>query len=264
MRKIFFIVASVFAILSTLPAQAKYHKKQDADYVREWCSKNNGIEQKVLKNGLRPDCTTENHVVEIDSVVEWEKNLDQANGYGIESGKKAKFIAVIEEPSQVRFFNQAVAKIKRDNISVEIEKLENFKSKEQSLKEIRGPIAKLSNSGNKCHVKGCGAYGATKDFKSFSTLAECLNHGGDIPGGIKEDTLWTCEFNAVGASSKSQVNNYKSTLLKNEKTNDLNPTVKMSLSGSKCHEKGSQYYKQTKKFKPFKSKRDCLDYVAGR
>ena len=37
-----------------------------------------------------------------------------------------------------------------------------------------------------------------------------------------------------------------------------NPKVKKSKSNI-CHEKGSQYYKQTKKFESFGSIQDCLD-----
>ena len=37
-----------------------------------------------------------------------------------------------------------------------------------------------------------------------------------------------------------------------------NPRVKKSLSNI-CHQKGTQYYKQTKNFKPFNSIEDCLN-----
>ena len=37
-----------------------------------------------------------------------------------------------------------------------------------------------------------------------------------------------------------------------------NPNVKKSTSNI-CHEKGSQYYKQTKKYKSFISIEDCLE-----
>ena len=40
--------------------------------------------------------------------------------------------------------------------------------------------------------------------------------------------------------------------------NIQNPNVKKSSSGI-CNEKGSQYYKQTKKFESFSSIQDCLD-----
>ena len=37
-----------------------------------------------------------------------------------------------------------------------------------------------------------------------------------------------------------------------------NPNVKKSTSNI-CHEKGSQYYKQTKKYESFSSIEDCLE-----
>ena len=40
--------------------------------------------------------------------------------------------------------------------------------------------------------------------------------------------------------------------------NIQNPNVKKSSSGI-CHEIGSKYYKQTKKFESFSSIQDCLD-----
>ena len=40
--------------------------------------------------------------------------------------------------------------------------------------------------------------------------------------------------------------------------NFQNPNVKKSSNGI-CHEIGSQYYKQTKKFKSFSSIQDCLN-----
>ena len=39
---------------------------------------------------------------------------------------------------------------------------------------------------------------------------------------------------------------------------DNNPNVKKSTSNI-CHEKGSQYYKQTKKYESFSSIEDCLE-----
>ena len=39
---------------------------------------------------------------------------------------------------------------------------------------------------------------------------------------------------------------------------NINPKVKKS-STNICHEKGSQYYKQTKKFESFNSIEDCLN-----
>ena len=40
--------------------------------------------------------------------------------------------------------------------------------------------------------------------------------------------------------------------------NIQNPNVKKSSSGI-CHEKGSQYYKQTKKYESFNTIEDCLN-----
>ena len=37
-----------------------------------------------------------------------------------------------------------------------------------------------------------------------------------------------------------------------------NPKVKKSLSNI-CHQEGTQYYKQTRNFKPFNSIEDCLN-----
>ena len=39
---------------------------------------------------------------------------------------------------------------------------------------------------------------------------------------------------------------------------NTNPNVKKSSSGI-CHEKGSQYYKQTKKYESFNTIEDCLN-----
>ncbi len=39
---------------------------------------------------------------------------------------------------------------------------------------------------------------------------------------------------------------------------NINPKVKKS-STNICHEKGSQYYKQTKKYKSFNTIEDCLN-----
>ena len=265
MRKTAFIIFSIFSFTISLAAQAKYFKKQDADYVRQWCSQHKGTEQKVLKNGLRADCVTSLYAVEVDSVIAWEKNLDQALAYGKASGKKAKFVAVLEDPSQELYFKKAEQKIKGKNLPVEIERLENFKSKELSLKEIDGPIIKLSKSGNKCHVKGCGSYGQTKNFTPFNTLAECINAGGELPGNVGEGTLWSCEVEAAGKSSIADISkgNKSKPIADIADNATKSPPVKLSLSGNKCHKKGSRYYKQTKRFKVFSNMKDCLSYASG-
>ena len=47
-------------------------------------------------------------------------------------------------------------------------------------------------------------------------------------------------------------------LISCDSNQDFNPKVKKSLSNI-CHEKGSQYYKQTKKYKSFDTIENCLN-----
>jgi len=42
------------------------------------------------------------------------------------------------------------------------------------------PNVKKSNTGI-CHQKGSQYYNQTKNFKSFSTIKDCLNSGGRLP-----------------------------------------------------------------------------------
>ncbi|MBY0346530.1 MAG: hypothetical protein K2P98_06705 [Neisseriaceae bacterium] len=154
----------------------------------------------------RIDCVTDTHAVEVESVLKWQEGISQALRYGEASNKRPLLVLVVETQEQLSILRQAIDTIRRNNLKLEVEKLENFSSLEDSLAQIPGKTVKMSSS-KICHVKNCGHYSATKfPIAEFDTLAECLNGGGHKADNIGEETLWACERNANnGRDSRSQM-----------------------------------------------------------
>jgi hypothetical protein len=178
-----FFILILLASLVPIAHGASYNKKkQDADYVKEWCDRNRGkAEKEIDGTRKRPDCTTKSHVVEIDYADKWKKNIPQAMEYGKLSGKQAKLVMVVEsEEEERKYFEPAKKYADEKSPTLEIDILRNFKSKEASLKEIVGPPVKKSDSGI-CHEKGKGYYGKTKKFTPYNSMDDCLKSKGRLP-----------------------------------------------------------------------------------
>lgn len=182
MTKIF----KYLAILPLIATAASYnHKKQDADYVKEWCTRNGGLTEQYVSASSRVDCVTKNEVVEIEFADKYSEGIPQVARYAKESGKKGRLVLVVENPYENHYVDDARALVKAANPNINIEILTNFKSKKESLAEIGGPAVKMARRSGICHVKNKGSYGVTKKFVAYNSLEACIKAGGKRPKNAK-------------------------------------------------------------------------------
>jgi len=203
-----FALALIAFVISTPGLSlAKYHKKQDADYVKEWCDSRGGTKwvRGETSSGKRveADCVTDKFAVEVDSAEDWERNLMQAKKYGSAFDRTPMLVLVVEEPHQRKYVEEAKKFSIDYGLGVRIESLENFKSLDDSLNEIDEPIVKMSTRGI-CHVKGFGAYGQTRNYDDYDNLDDCLAAGGRLPKRVIEANIRRAEKRALKALKKTR------------------------------------------------------------
>ncbi len=107
----------LFFIISIMPTSAfeysysgnfKYvkHCHSESSYQHAWCSIHKGIEEFENRDKTRVDCLTETHAVEFDFANKWAESIGQALHYQLMTGKRAKVVLILEEPSQIVYFNR--------------------------------------------------------------------------------------------------------------------------------------------------------------
>lgn len=174
------------------------HKMQDADYAKIWCDRNCGDFQMRLSNGLRPDCTTRTHVVEVDRARAWRANIEQALNYGASGPKRGMLVLIIENEQDEVSYKEAQEDIRQRRLQIDLGKVKNFRSHKESLSLIDGPVVKLSRKAI-CHVKNTGSYADTVAIKEFDTLDACLKFGGRKDKRFSMKTLKAAEMAAIDA-----------------------------------------------------------------
>lgn len=98
MKKILLILFLQFAFLPK--AFCAKHFYREAIYQHAWCQANSGIEEYKNKDCTRVDCLTDTHAVEFDFASKWAESIGQALHYKRMTGKRAKVVLIIENPSK--------------------------------------------------------------------------------------------------------------------------------------------------------------------
>ncbi len=104
MKKVFLII--VFILASQI-SYAK-HLYKEADYQNYWCKYNNGITEYKNPDYTRVDCLTKNHAVEFDFANKWAESIGQALHYQYYTGKRAKVVLILENPSKEMCYYERV------------------------------------------------------------------------------------------------------------------------------------------------------------
>ena len=83
------------------------HLHSESSYQHAWCSAHNGIEEYENSDKTRVDCLTQTHAVEFDFANKWAESIGQAIHYHLMTGKRAKVVLILENPSkQIVYFNR--------------------------------------------------------------------------------------------------------------------------------------------------------------
>lgn len=71
-------------------------------YQLRWCADAGGRAEKVLPDGLRCDCLTDTHAVEVDFGHKWAESIGQALLYGEQTHRRPGVVLVLETQADVR------------------------------------------------------------------------------------------------------------------------------------------------------------------
>jgi len=78
-----------------LPAEAK-RLHPEKYYQNIWCSDKGGQQEVVMPNGSRADCITKDYAIEFDFADKHHEAIGQALDYGLQTGKQAGIVLILE------------------------------------------------------------------------------------------------------------------------------------------------------------------------
>ncbi len=99
--------SSFFTFLAVMifpTAACGAHLYPESHYVRQWCGEHGGEVEVILPDKTRCDCVTATHAVEIDFAAKWYEAVGQSLYYGLQTGKKAGIVLIIETESDRKYW----------------------------------------------------------------------------------------------------------------------------------------------------------------
>ena len=90
-------VAAIFILIFLLPSMLLAKRDHpERWYQVQWCEAHKGQIEVVLPDGTRCDCLTDTHAIEFDFGSNWAEAIGQSAYYGLQTGKKAGIVLVLE------------------------------------------------------------------------------------------------------------------------------------------------------------------------
>jgi len=120
-RPLLSVVVMVLMVLASCAgtAQAK-HLHKERVYQEAWCAKQEGTLEVRVPGGLRIDCETTTHAVEVDFASKWAEAIGQSVAYAGATGKRAGILLIIEKPSDERHLAKLRQAIGAGGLSIDI------------------------------------------------------------------------------------------------------------------------------------------------
>ncbi|MHC1791796.1 hypothetical protein [Solidesulfovibrio sp.] len=103
----------------SVPAQAK-HLHKERYYQNIWCAQNTGTLEVRLPGGLRIDCETETHAVEVDFAPKWAEAVGQSLAYAAATGKRPGILLILERPTDERHLAKLHALIDYYGVPIDV------------------------------------------------------------------------------------------------------------------------------------------------
>lgn len=95
------LLALILLASCAVPARAK-HLHKERYYQDIWCAQNAGMLEVRLPGGLRIDCETDTHAVEVDFAPKWAEAVGQSLAYAAATGKRPGILLILEWPADER------------------------------------------------------------------------------------------------------------------------------------------------------------------
>lgn len=94
-------------------ATSAKHLHNEASYQHAWCKAKGGTEEYVNKDFTRVDCLTSENAVEFDFARKWAESIGQALYYQYMTGKKAKVVLILENPTRDMVYYNRVKELSK-------------------------------------------------------------------------------------------------------------------------------------------------------
>ncbi|MCP3869693.1 MAG: hypothetical protein GY703_16695 [Gammaproteobacteria bacterium] len=115
-----FLLAMLMLVVVLLSAVTNHALAADTYperwYQQAWCI--DGQMEHTLPDRTRVDCLTATHAIEIDFGRKWAEGVSQALWYGLQTGRRAGLVLILERPPDMKHFHRAAHLIKELNLPV--------------------------------------------------------------------------------------------------------------------------------------------------
>ena len=88
-----------------------HHEHNEESYQQAWCDAHGGVMEYENSDFTRVDCLTKTHAVEFDFANKWHESIGQALHYSVMTGKKAKIVLILDDPSTQMVYFKRVKRI---------------------------------------------------------------------------------------------------------------------------------------------------------
>lgn len=95
--------AALIALAIASPALAA-HEHPERWYQAQWCEAKGGEQEVILPDRTRADCVTATHAVEVEFGKKWAESIGQALFYGLQTGKRAGIVLILEKVDDRRYW----------------------------------------------------------------------------------------------------------------------------------------------------------------
>ena len=113
------LLALVVLASCAVTAQAK-HLHKERYYQDIWCARNAGTLEVRLAGGLRIDCETDTHAVEVDFAPKWAEAVGQSLAYAAATGKRPGILLILERPSDERHLTKLHDAITQNALPIDV------------------------------------------------------------------------------------------------------------------------------------------------
>gem|GEM_PF-594043 len=122
-------------VLFLLLALPLFGKQSERYYQEKFAREIGGQVEVVMKDGTRCDILTATHAIEVDFAKKWAEAIGQSLNYGMQTGKKAGILLILEKPSDQKHLNRTRDIISNLNLDITIYEMRTFEDLSQSSKK---------------------------------------------------------------------------------------------------------------------------------
>lgn len=114
------VLAAIVCLVSCSGQAHAGHRHKERYYQEIWCAQHGGTLEVRLPSGLRIDCETATHAVEVDFAAKWAEAVGQSLAYAGATHKTPGILLILERPTDVRYLNKLLQMIAIAGLSLDV------------------------------------------------------------------------------------------------------------------------------------------------